>query len=154
MSTTQMLVERSILVMAPPEVAFRVFTEGLGDWWPAKTHSVGEERVEEVVLEPRVGGRFFERLDDGTEHEWGRVTEFEPPKRFACTWYASRGPETAQLIEATFKAENGGTRVKLEQTGWETLGERAEDVRARYDSEGGWDLVLARFADAAERAAS
>jgi uncharacterized protein YndB with AHSA1/START domain len=152
MSSTQMVVERSILVMAPPEVAFRVFTEGIGGWWPAETHSVGEEKVEEVVLEPRVGGRFYERLDDGSEHEWGRVTEFEPPRRVACSWYASRGPDSAQRIEVTFAPEGGGTRVRLQQTGWESLGERAEEVRSRYDAEGGWDLVLARFSDAAQRA--
>jgi uncharacterized protein YndB with AHSA1/START domain len=149
MSSTQMLVKRSIVVATAPEVAFRVFTEGVNDWWPARTHSVGEDRVEAVVLEPRPGGRFFERLDDGSEHEWGRVTEWDPPRRFACTWYASRGPDTAQLVEVTFTPGEGGTQVTLEQTGWETLGDRAEDVRASYDSEGGWDLVLARFADAA-----
>jgi uncharacterized protein YndB with AHSA1/START domain len=152
MSSTQMVVKRSIVVEATPETAFRVFTEGMGSWWPGKTHSVGEERVEAVVLEPRVGGRFFERLDDGTEHEWGRVTELDPPRRFACSWYASRGPDTAQTIEVTFEPEDGGTRVTLEQTGWEVLGDRAEEVRASYDSEGGWDLVLGRFAKAATRA--
>ncbi len=152
MSSPQMLVARAIVVATPPEVAYRVFTEGIGDWWPAATHSVGEERVKEVVLEPGVDGRFFERLDDGSEHEWGRVTVWEPPRRFACTWYASRGPDTAQLIEVTFVAEDGGTRVTLAQTGWESLGERAEEVRSRYDAEGGWDLVLARFADAIDRA--
>ncbi|HEX2505478.1 MAG TPA: SRPBCC domain-containing protein [Gaiellaceae bacterium] len=152
MSSTQMRVKRSILVEAPPAVAFRVFTEGVGGWWPAKTHSVGEELVEEVVLEPRVGGRFFERHADGAEHEWGRVTEFEPPRRFACSWYASRGPETAQLLEVTFEPEDGATRVTVEQTGWETLGDRAEEVRGRYDSQGGWDLVLGRYAQAAREA--
>jgi hypothetical protein len=152
MSSTEMLVKRSIVVAASPEVAFRVFTEGIDDWWPAKTHSVGEERVEAVVLEPRLGGRFFERLDDGTEHEWGRCTEWEPPRRFTCSWYASRGPDTAQRLEVTFAAEDGGTRVTLEQTGWEILGERAEELRSAYDSEGGWDLVLGRFAEAAEQA--
>jgi uncharacterized protein YndB with AHSA1/START domain len=153
MSSTQMLVERSIVVAAPPEVAFRVFTEGVDGWWPAKTHSVGEERVEEVVLESRVDGRFFERHGDGTEHEWGRVTEWDPPRRLACTWYASRGPETAQLLEVTFTPDEGGTRVVLEQTGWETLGADAERLRASYDSERGWNLVLGRYADAVERAA-
>jgi uncharacterized protein YndB with AHSA1/START domain len=152
MSSTQMLVRRSIVVAPPPETAFRVFTEGVAEWWPAKTHSVGEERVEEVMLEPRVGGRFFERLDDGTEHEWGLVTVFEPPRRFACSWYASRGPDTAQLLEVTFEPEDGGTRVTLEHTGWEALGDRAEEVRANYDSERGWELVLGRFADVARRA--
>jgi uncharacterized protein YndB with AHSA1/START domain len=150
-SSTQMIVKRSIVVATPPEAAFRVFTEGVDGWWPARTHSVGEERVEEIVLEARVGGRFFERLDDGTEHEWGRVTVFEPPRRFACSWYASRGPGSAQLLEVTFAPEDGGTRVTLEHTGWEALGDQAEEVRANYDSERGWDLVLGCYGEAAHR---
>jgi uncharacterized protein YndB with AHSA1/START domain len=152
MSSTQMLVKRAILVAARPEVAFRVFTDGVDGWWPATTHSVGQERVETVVFEPRLGGRFFERLDDGTENEWGRVTEWDPPRRLAYSWYPGRGSETAQVVEVTFTPEEGGTRVTLEQTGWEILGDRAEEFRANYDGEGGWDLVLGCYVDAVARA--
>lgn len=152
MSSTGMLVRRSIVVSAAPEVAFRVFTEGIDGWWPAQTHSVGREQVAEVVFEPRVGGRFFERLGDGTEHEWGRVTRWDPPRSFTCSWYASRGPDTAQTLDVTFTEEAGGTRVTLEQSGWESLGDEAEELRSSYDSEGGWDLVLGRFVETAEQA--
>ena len=153
MSSTEMLVRKSIAVASPPEVAFRVFTEGIADWWPTATHSVGEERVETVVFEAGPGGRIYERLDDGTEHEWGRVTEWEPPRRLTYTWYPGREPETAQVIEVRFEPEENGTRLELKQRGWEALGDTAVRTRANYDGEGGWDLVLHAYADTlAERA--
>jgi uncharacterized protein YndB with AHSA1/START domain len=147
MSSTEMLVRKSIVVGTPPEVAFRVFTEGIGDWWPARTHSVGEDRVEAVVLEGGQGGRFYERLEDGTEHEWGRVTEWDPPHRLAFSWYPGRGSETSQVVEVRFEPEDGGTRVELEQRGWEALGDRAERTLASYDGERGWALVLRAYAE-------
>jgi len=109
--------------------------------------------VATVVFEGWAGGRIYERLDDGTEHDWGRVSEWDPPQRLAYTWYPGRGPETGQMIEVRFTAEDGGTRVHLEQRGWELLGDEAAETRSRYDSEGGWDRVLGLYADAAERAA-
>ncbi|HEY1905145.1 MAG TPA: hypothetical protein VGG91_03835 [Myxococcaceae bacterium] len=49
-----------------PESAFAAYTR-LGHWWLT------------VVLEPRPGGRLFERHRDGHEVDWGRVTAWEPP---------------------------------------------------------------------------
>jgi uncharacterized protein YndB with AHSA1/START domain len=148
MEVTDLTLRKTITVARPPEVAFRVFTEGLTSWWPARTHSVGRERVDTIVLEGHVGGRFYERLDDGTEHEWGEITTWDPPGRLGMTWHAGRGPETAQQLEIRFVAEGDGTRVELEQTGWEVLGDEAEATRANYAS--GWTGVLGQYADAVD----
>jgi len=104
--------------------------------------------VDTIVLEGHVGGRFYERLDDGTEHEWGEITTWDPPGRLGMTWHAGRGPETAQQLEIRFVAEGDGTRVELEQTGWEVLGDEAEATRANYAS--GWTGVLGQYADAVD----
>jgi uncharacterized protein YndB with AHSA1/START domain len=148
MEVTDLTLRKTITVARPPEVAFRVFTEGLASWWPARTHSVGHERVDTIVLEGHVGGRFYERLDDGTEHEWGEITTWDPPGRLGMTWHAGRGPETAQQLEIRFVAEGDGTRVELEQTGWEVLGDEAEATRANYAS--GWTGVLGPYAEAVD----
>jgi len=148
MEVTDLTLRKTITVARPPDVALRVFTEGLTSWWPARTHSVGHERVDTIVLEGHVGGRFFERLDDGTEHEWGEITTWDPPGRLGMTWHAGRGPETAQQLEIRFVAEGDGTRVELEQTGWEVLGDEAEATRANYAS--GWTGVLGQYADAVD----
>jgi uncharacterized protein YndB with AHSA1/START domain len=152
METTDLVLRKTITVARPPDVAFRVYTEGVATWWPARTHSVGKDRVETVVLEGRVGGRFYERLDDGTEHDWGEITTWDPPERLGMTWHPGRGPETAQQVEIRFVAEGDGTRVELEHTGWEALGGQAEATQANYGSESGWTAVLGLFAQTVEQA--
>lgn len=138
-------VRKSITVDAPPERAFRAFTEGIATWWPLATHSVGAEQAEHVVLEGKEGGRLYERLRSGEEHEWGVVGVWDPPSRLVFSWHPGRGPESAQEIEVRFTAEGASTRVDLEHRGWEQLGERGADMRRSYDS--GWDTVLGQYVD-------
>jgi uncharacterized protein YndB with AHSA1/START domain len=133
-------IRKSVMVDAPQEKAFRVFTEKLGAWWPVATHSVRRERAETAVLEGRVGGRLYERALDGEEILWGEVTVWDPPHRLSYTWHPGRGPETGQEVEIRFLAEGDRTRVELEHRGWERLGDEAAEAIRSYDA--GWDLVL------------
>jgi uncharacterized protein YndB with AHSA1/START domain len=141
------VLRKSIVVPAPIERAFDVFTGELASWWPLKTHSVGAERAQSVILEGRVGGRLYERIAGGEESDWGTVTAWEPPRRVAFTWHPGRDAGTAQEVEIRLTPEEAGTRLELEHRGWEKLAERAAEVVARYD--GGWDRVLECYADAA-----
>ena len=146
-------VEKSIVVGTDVERAFRRFTREIGQWWPLESHSVGGARAVAAVLEEGVGGRVHERLEDGTEHEWGRILTWEPPHRFVMTWHPGRAPSTAQELEVRFSAEpGGGTRLDLTHRGWERLGEEAAEGRRPYGP--GWDAVLARFEAGAERQAA
>ena len=142
-----MALRKSITVNVPVQNAFRLYTEGLAKWWPLKTHSVAQERVETAVFEARMGGRIFEREADGTEHVWGTVLEWEPPHRFVHTWHPGRGEETAQRVELRFVPDGEGTRIELEHRGWENLGADAAKVFENYES--GWDYVLGEYYAAA-----
>lgn len=145
MATRLEPVVREVTVPAPPEAAFRRFTEGIGEWWPLATHSVGEETAETVTFPGQTGGQIVERTRGGAEHVWGTVTAWEPPGRVVFTWHPGRAAETAQEVEVTFEADaGGGTRVTLVHGGWERLGEGAAEQRDRYVS--GWKLVLERYA--------
>ena len=143
MEATDLTLRKTITVARPPEVAFRVFTEGLTSWWPARTHSVGHERVDTIVLEGHVGGRFYERLDDGTEHEWGEVTAWEPPHRLGYVWHLRTNRASATDVEIRFAAVDDGTRVEIEHAGWERLGDAAEAWRDRNHA--GWTTLLPHF---------
>lgn len=137
-----MTIRKSISVARPPEIAFRIFTEEIGKWWPLKEgFSFGRERAKDIVIEGRVGGRFFERFTAGAEFEVGRVTAFQPPHAIALTWKAPdwEGPTE---IEIRFIAEGAGTRGELEHRGWEQ-GPVMGKVGKSYD--GGWDIILARW---------
>lgn len=144
-------VEVGITVASDVEHAFRTFTEDVGSWWPSQTHSVGEDRVAAVVLEPRFGGRFFERWDDGTEHDWGEIIEWDPPRRLVCTWRPNHDRPAATEVEVRFHAVPEGTRVTLEHRGWDRLGAEAPGLRRDYAA--GWAPVVDRYARRCEAAA-
>ncbi len=145
--TTAEAVRKSLVVKCSPERAFEVFTREIGSWWPTGTHSIGGDKITEVVFEEQVGGRIFERHSDGGEGEWGRVLAWEPPHRFAMSWYPGNDSSQATELEVRFAAEGDGTRVELEHRGWEILGEKAAETRDAYD--GGWVGVLGFFETAA-----
>lgn len=143
-----MKISKSIHVNRSTTDAFRLFTEQIGKWWPLKEgFSFGGERAQDIFIEGQVGGRLYERFSDGTEFEIGRVTVYEPPRLVAFTW---RPPEWEgpTEVEVRFTADGQGTRLDLEHRGWE-VGPKAGDQGKRY--EGGWDIVLARYASAAAK---
>jgi uncharacterized protein YndB with AHSA1/START domain len=138
---------KTITVDLPVEDAFRLFTEGIATWWPFDTHSIGEHEVETVVLEPRLGGRLYERTKAGEERDWGSVVVWDPPHTLVHTWHLSRPEESAQQVEVRFVPEGPRTRVELVHTGWEKLGDQAAEMLRNYDR--GWDYVLGRYGERA-----
>jgi uncharacterized protein YndB with AHSA1/START domain len=145
-SAADVVIRKSVEVDVPVETAFRVFTEQARSWWPLATKSVGQEEAEDLVFEPRVGGRVHERLRSGEEHEWGEILAWEPPERLVFTWHPGRGHETSQEVEIRFFPSGEGTRLELEHRGWERLVATADEIPEHYAS--GWDEVLDRFAEA------
>lgn len=55
------------------------------DFWPPE-HSIGSSAIAQVVVEPRTGGRWFERGMDGNECDWGRVDRWEPRGELVLLW--------------------------------------------------------------------
>lgn len=140
-------VQKSVTVALDVEAAFRLFTEGIHTWWPLETHSIYEDEATTCILEGKEGGRIYEVGKDGAQGDWGQVLQWEPPHRFVMSWFPGRESATGQEVDIRFSAEGSGTRVDLLHSGWETLGDRAEKVRAGYDT--GWDLTLGRYIDQA-----
>lgn len=141
------VIRKSIVVRAPIERAFEVFTAELATWWPLETYSVNEATARTVTLEGWPGGRVYETTASGAESIWGTVTAWEPPSRVAFTWHPGREPDTAQDVDVRFTEARAGTRVELEHRGWEKLVEHAAEAVSGYET--GWDLVLGRYAEVA-----
>ncbi len=130
-------------VECPVDHAFDVWTARIAQWWP-KDHTVSAEPDLTVVLEPRRGGRIFERLASGAEHDWGEVTIWEPPVRLGYTWHLSRDRSDATDVEIRFVARgDSATRVEIEHSGWERLGAEGESWRDR--NHGGWATLLPHY---------
>lgn len=134
----------SATVHRPAAEAFRLFTDGIGEWWPSHLgYSFGGKRLKAVCLEPIAGGRFYERYNDGEEFEIGRVIACEPPHRIAFTWQGRWSEPTE--VEVRFIPEGSTTRIDLQHRGWERLGASAEQSRTSYLN--GWPTVLQHYVE-------
>ena len=149
-----LLVQKSIVVDAPIEHVFAVFTDRQDTWWP-RDHHIGACKSFTAVLEPRVGGRWYERGDDGSECPWGRVLTWEPPHRLVLSWDIGANwqpdPTLGTEVEVRFISEgNERTRVELTHRKLERYGDKAQAMRAMFDSDGAWIATLRIMAKRAE----
>jgi len=150
-------VKRTLRVNVPIEFAFRMLTQKMGTWWPA-THHIGNTPFVEVLMEPRAGGRWFERNVTGAECEWGRVLVWEPPHRVVVSWHLQPdwtfNADMSRASEVSFEFVAEGpeaTRMEFEHRHIERHGEGWEKLFAGVDSPGGWTLVLGEFEKAFRR---
>jgi uncharacterized protein YndB with AHSA1/START domain len=146
-------VKTSIVVEAPIERAFKVFTEDFGRFKPAE-HNLLAVQIAETVFEPRVGGYLYDRGIDGSVCRWARVLAYEPPNRLLLSWNISprwqieTDPNKASEWEVRFTAETPQrTRVEIEHRKLERHGEGWEGVRDGVGRDQGWPLYLQRYAD-------
>lgn len=138
----------SVEVKAPPPRAFELFTAHMGKWWP-KGKTLGPHPHAEIVIEPRPGGRWYERDAEGNETPWGRVLAWEPPGRVLLGWQLNAqwryDPDFLTELELSFAAlAGGGTRVTLEHRNLERYGVDAEDYAGKL--RGGWPTFVGHFA--------
>jgi len=149
-------IRKTLLVQADLDRSFKVFTASIGAWWP-RSHSIGAAPQADVIIEPRAGGRWYERGQDGSECEWGKVLHWEPPARLILAWQIDArwkyDPACVTEIEINFTALAAmQTRVDFEHRHLERLGEQAAAVRDRLDS--GWPGIIELYGKLASSAAS
>ena len=142
-------VQKTVRVAVSPQKAFEIFTARMSKWWLLE-HSILKTPRESVVVEPRKGGRWYERGVDGTECMWGYVIAWEPPNRVVLTWQIDGAWQFSEQfvteLEIRFIPDGpDGTRVELEHRNMERFGEGAEAMRAALDGNEGWGAELASF---------
>ncbi len=146
-------VVRSVSVPLPQSRAFELFTTRMTEFWP-KEHSIGDSDLAEVVVEPRSGGRWFERGVDGRECQWGRVAAWEPPRKMVLLWQIGVDwqfhPEFETEVEVTFSEEGPNcSRLDLRHRNLQRYGDNTDQMRAIFDDPAGWTGTLAGFVDLA-----
>jgi uncharacterized protein YndB with AHSA1/START domain len=119
-----------------------VWTTRTSPWWP-HSHSRSGDPGLTVTIEPRPGGRVYERTPAGVEHDWGAVLAFEPPRRLAYLWHIYGDREDATEVDIRFAAAGEATAVTIVHRGWERLAARGPDLRRRNVQ--GWDGLLPHF---------
>ncbi|MBL8805312.1 MAG: SRPBCC family protein [Rhodospirillales bacterium] len=147
-------VVKSVRVETAQARAFEIFTAGITRWWPRFASFNRGAPMKDMFIEGRVGGRWYEVGEDGSEMTLGRVLAWEPPRRFAMTWTMHNkwkpGADVATEVEVTFAAEGpAATRVELSHGLFERLGEEA-GAAMRPEVERGWGEMAERFKAHAE----
>ncbi|HEY4332426.1 MAG TPA: SRPBCC family protein [Ilumatobacteraceae bacterium] len=143
-------VQHEVVVPVSQARAFQLFTTHFDSWWP-RAHHIGAAPLHRAVMEPRVGGRWYEVGVDGSECEWGVVLEWDEPSSFVVTWQLNGrfeyDPDLAHASEVavTFTpTEDGSTLVAMEHRRLERV-IAGEDLRKGVDSDGGWSTILRGF---------
>jgi uncharacterized protein YndB with AHSA1/START domain len=150
--TSDTTINKSIVVEAPIDRAFSVFTDGFGSFKP-REHNLLQVDIAETVFEPHVGGHIYDRGVDGSECRWARVLAYEPPTRVVFSWDISPQWQVetdlarTSEVEVRFIAETPGrTRVELEHRHLERHGAGWEFVRDGVGGDQGWPLYFERYA--------
>ncbi len=146
-------VRHEVVVNAPIDRAFSVFTEDFGSFKPREHNLLGVE-IAATVFEPRAGGRLYDRGVDGSECDWARVLVYEPPDRVVISWDINPQWQIETDLEKTSEVDirfiveaPERTRVELEHRKLDRHLDGWQAVREGVDSEGGWPLYLSRFAE-------
>jgi uncharacterized protein YndB with AHSA1/START domain len=150
--TEVVVVRRQIVVEAPIDRAFDVFTTRFGDFKPPE-HTLLTSPIAETVFEPRVGGNILDRGVDGSECRWARILAYEPPNRVVFSWDISpqwqleTDPEQTSEVEVRFFTESPErTRLELEHRHIDRHGPGWQAVIDGVDGDEGWPLYLSRYA--------
>jgi uncharacterized protein YndB with AHSA1/START domain len=136
-----------------PEQAFRLFTNGLGSWWP-REFSWSQDVLDEIGMETLEGGFLYETGPYGLRLDWGRVLAWEPPGRLVFSWQISPervpepNPARASEVEVRFEPSGAGCRLVLLHRGFERHGENGSGYAEMMRTQG-WPFALERFAAAA-----
>jgi uncharacterized protein YndB with AHSA1/START domain len=144
-------IRRAVVVPVARQRAFDVFTAEMTSWWPP-AHHIGSAPIAEIVIEPREGGRWFTRHEDGSETSTGYVDTWDPPERLVVTWQIGadwrHDPSLVTTIEVRFIAEAPDrTRVELEHRDLDRYGPEAERMRQVFEQPGAWGATLAAYAE-------
>ncbi len=151
-AVSETAVHASIVVDAPAERAFEVFTADIASWWSPDHHLLQGE-LATMIFDPRVGGHVYDVGVDGSECRWARVLAYEPPQRLVISWDISPAwrletdPERTSEVEVRFLPQGPErTLVELEHRNLDRHGEGWEGVRGAVGSPGGWPGGLERLA--------
>jgi uncharacterized protein YndB with AHSA1/START domain len=144
-------VRKQVTVQAPQELAFEVFCRRMASWWNP-SHHLAQTPFVDLVLEPREGGRWFERDAAGNECSWGSVLAWEPPYRVILGWQLDEhwefDSDLVTEVEIRFvEVGPSTTRVELEHRDLEKFGHAAPGIRASLEASEGWTGLLGLFAD-------
>lgn len=134
------MIVKSVLLPLPPNTAFHLFTQRIGEWWPPDRRHTRDPHSEIFLLE---SGRFYERTKEGREVDLGCVRDWRFAERILLDFFIATGPERPTEVEIVFSAQGDGTRVVVTHRPKPSSEALWTEFAPRYAQS--WDAVLAAF---------
>jgi uncharacterized protein YndB with AHSA1/START domain len=136
-------IEKEILIEAPIDDVWQIVTEPehITRWF-----------AKECELDRQSGRVTFESGRTFYLH----VVAFEPPHRFAYRWLNQKGtkagPDNSMLVEFSLQAEDGNTRLRVVESGFDEV-DWTDEAKTTYfdDHSSGWQTLMGRLRDYAKR---
>jgi len=122
--------------------AFAAYAGRIGEWWDPH-YTANPDTLQEVTIDPHVGGRVYATHSDFGVDDWGEVTVWEPGRRLVHTFTLAQDPQYPSEVSVDFE-DGGGCVVRFAHGGWT---EHSSTVRQKF---GDWQVMLDRFAALAE----
>lgn len=127
-------VELEIPIDAPRDRVWKTLCEDPTSWWPRDFYATGAKRF---VIEPRLGGSFYEDAGDGAGLVWYTVMGIDPKKSMTLSGFIVPdfgGPATS-LLELKLEGSGKKTVLKVSDA---HFGKRNEEC----DREEGWRTIF------------
>jgi len=139
-------IEKEIVIEAPIHVVWRIVTEPdqIKQWF-----------CPDAELDSRTGGAGRMAFEHGYTYSL-EVVAVDPPSRFAYRWLRDQAieprPENSTLVEFTLHAEAGNTRLRVVESGFDTV-DWTDEAKVKYidENSSGWLYYLRRLRDYARR---
>lgn len=153
---TELSLRASVIVAAPAQLAFQVFTERMTDWWVREFTWSGPACLQLIGIEPRPGGMVYELGPHNFRVDWGRILSWQPPQLLVFSWHIAPDrvpqpdPERASEVEVHFHERRDGTLVELEHRHFDRHGPDGAGYWRAMTA--GWSELLTRYAEAVRRA--
>jgi hypothetical protein len=154
MEKTITTIKKELHLNASQQTCFNVFTKKMDAWWP-KTHHVGSAPLVETVLEPKLGGRWYTKHEDGSESMVGHVLTWDPYSLLILNWQIDGNfqcdPELRTEVEIRFISEGPAqTRIEFEHRNLDKL---AGGTKIINDMDNGWGMILDMYKNLTENEA-
>ncbi len=131
METVQ--IEQEVVIAAEPGRVFAALLDPDG-WWRLRYAAIPQG----VVLEPRIGGRFYQGdADDGPGVLWATVTHIDLGKKLTVNGTMGMPHAVAGIVNFDLEPQGDGTLLKLQHY---AIGPISEETRASYHA--GWQMLL------------
>ena len=135
-------IEKDVFIEAPIDVVWQIVTEPdqIRQWFS-----------DEAEIDLRIGSSGRLRFKSGDSYQV-QIEVLDPPRRFAFRWVQPEGSiaraDNSMLVEFTLQAEAAGTRLRLIESGFDTI-DWSDPQKQKYADEHtiGWQTILDRLRD-------